>query len=253
MGKAEKIVVLGMLFSIVLILVVSLDTGGSGGEGTRVVMAAAGAAQGEAAGAAEGTAEPQPPGPDLLRQTGLQPQTGLLDQTGSPLAVDRGGPGGANPHGILPLSAASLLTSEIRLQPIYEVPAVVPEDWALTTLAGLADHRYDPSLKVYVVRAGDTFEDLARRYYGDPHFAELLHRNNEGLRELQDGQQILIPVMDDGLGRASTYLVQEGESLWKIAEKVYGQGHRWGEIWEANRDVLPSPDDITAGLELRIP
>jgi nucleoid-associated protein YgaU len=47
--------------------------------------------------------------------------------------------------------------------------------------------------------------------------------------------------------------VQEGDSLWRIAKKVYGAGHRWNEIWEANRDVLASEDDVTPGMTLVIP
>ena len=46
---------------------------------------------------------------------------------------------------------------------------------------------------------------------------------------------------------------QSGESLWKIAKKVYGAGHRWGEIYEANRQVLASPEALSPGIVLRIP
>ncbi|MBO1067890.1 MAG: LysM peptidoglycan-binding domain-containing protein [Dolichospermum sp. DEX189] len=34
------------------------------------------------------------------------------------------------------------------------------------------------------------------------------------------------------------YTVESGDSLWKIAEEVYGDGTQWTKIYEANRGVL---------------
>lgn len=53
---------------------------------------------------------------------------------------------------------------------------------------------------------------------------------------------------------ASTiYTVVGGDSLWKIAQRHYGDGERWRRIYEANRDVIKDPDRIYPGQELRIP
>jgi nucleoid-associated protein YgaU len=49
------------------------------------------------------------------------------------------------------------------------------------------------------------------------------------------------------------YTVQYGDTLWKIAEKVYGDGSRYMVIFEANRDLLDEPDRIFPGQELVIP
>jgi nucleoid-associated protein YgaU len=49
------------------------------------------------------------------------------------------------------------------------------------------------------------------------------------------------------------YTVQPGDSLSKIAKKIYGEADRWKEIWEANRAKIPNPDLIHPGLELQIP
>ena len=49
------------------------------------------------------------------------------------------------------------------------------------------------------------------------------------------------------------YTVQPGDSLSKIAKKLYGEAGRWKEIWEANRAKIPNPDLIHPGLELQIP
>ena len=51
----------------------------------------------------------------------------------------------------------------------------------------------------------------------------------------------------------STYTVQSGDTLWKIAETVYGDGSEHQKIFEANQDLLESPDRIFPGQELTIP
>ncbi len=56
------------------------------------------------------------------------------------------------------------------------------------------------------------------------------------------------------LGSAQkTYTVKSGDTLTKIAQTVYGDGTRWTEILEANRDQIPNPDIIQVGQELIIP
>ncbi|MES2124413.1 MAG: LysM peptidoglycan-binding domain-containing protein [Gemmatimonadota bacterium] len=50
-----------------------------------------------------------------------------------------------------------------------------------------------------------------------------------------------------------TYTVVSGDSLSKIAKHAYGDGSRWREIFEANRDVLTDPDKIFPGQTLRLP
>ena len=50
-----------------------------------------------------------------------------------------------------------------------------------------------------------------------------------------------------------TYTVVAGDSLSKIARKVYGDAGRWKEIFEANRDTIKNPDLIHPGQSLKIP
>ncbi|AGF73962.1 LysM domain/BON superfamily protein [Bartonella australis AUST/NH1] len=51
------------------------------------------------------------------------------------------------------------------------------------------------------------------------------------------------------------YEVKSGDNLWKIAEEVYGkgQGDKNMSIFEANKPMLKSPDEIYPGQILRIP
>ena len=50
-----------------------------------------------------------------------------------------------------------------------------------------------------------------------------------------------------------TYTVVAGDSLSKIAKKVYGKSSQWKVIFEANRDIIKNPDLIYPDQVLRIP
>ncbi|MBR2896084.1 MAG: LysM peptidoglycan-binding domain-containing protein [Oscillospiraceae bacterium] len=41
--------------------------------------------------------------------------------------------------------------------------------------------------------------------------------------------------------------------MWKIAAKQMGDGFRWGEIYEANKDIIKNPSMIYIGQVLKIP
>lgn len=52
-----------------------------------------------------------------------------------------------------------------------------------------------------------------------------------------------------GLG----YEVQAGDSLRRIAQRIYGDEMKWKRIWEANKAQIPNPDRIQPGMQLSIP
>jgi nucleoid-associated protein YgaU len=47
--------------------------------------------------------------------------------------------------------------------------------------------------------------------------------------------------------------VKKGDTLWKIAEKYYGDGGLYTKIFEANKDTVKDPNLIRVGPRLRIP
>ncbi len=49
------------------------------------------------------------------------------------------------------------------------------------------------------------------------------------------------------------YEIQKGDTLWKIAKQHLGDGNRYPEIFEANREVIKDPDLIYPGQMIRIP
>lgn len=51
-----------------------------------------------------------------------------------------------------------------------------------------------------------------------------------------------------------TYTVRPGDTLWSIAKKTLGDGSRWRDVYQVNRDVIGSdPNRIMPGQTLRIP
>jgi nucleoid-associated protein YgaU len=49
------------------------------------------------------------------------------------------------------------------------------------------------------------------------------------------------------------HTVADGDTLFSLAEKYYGDKTRFNAIFEANRAALTSPDQLTAGVVLVIP
>ena len=50
-----------------------------------------------------------------------------------------------------------------------------------------------------------------------------------------------------------TYTIQPNDSLWKISEKVYGNGRYFKAIGEHNRAKLPQADRLTVGTVISVP
>ncbi len=49
------------------------------------------------------------------------------------------------------------------------------------------------------------------------------------------------------------YTIESGDTLWAIASKFLGNGAKYTEIFEANREVIEDPDKIFPGQKIRIP
>lgn len=46
---------------------------------------------------------------------------------------------------------------------------------------------------------------------------------------------------------------ENGDCLWRIAEKVYGDRSKWKLIYLANRDIIRDPNKIYPRMKLKIP
>lgn len=50
-----------------------------------------------------------------------------------------------------------------------------------------------------------------------------------------------------------TYLVRQGDTLWAIAQQIYGDPYQYKRLFEANPRVLAAPEHIFPGQLLRVP
>lgn len=144
---------------------------------------------------------------------------------------------------------------------------------------------FGAAVESHKVQSGDTLSSLAERYYGSSVFSSYLFECNSHLKspdQLSIGTIIWIPPKPtpDGVapkrsasghrqaprtgasrttpkastGRVRTYHVQPGDSLYAIAQRVLGNGNRWKELYELNKNVIGSDSSkLKVGQRLRLP
>lgn len=138
----------------------------------------------------------------------------------------------------------------------------------------------------YTVQPGDTLSGISAKYYPGrvQTGVKLLAEANKQLftdpRTMREGMVLTIPaapaatastapvnpgshetaaVRDNSSpARAETgatdgeYVVQSGDTLERIARKLFNDGNRWNDLYEWNRDRLSSPGRLQIGQKLRV-
>ncbi|MFH1812122.1 MAG: LysM domain-containing protein [Pseudomonadota bacterium] len=56
-----------------------------------------------------------------------------------------------------------------------------------------------------------------------------------------------------GPAAGGTYSVKQGDTLWSLAQKVYGDGNRWRDIAEANPGVVGKDGGVKVGDSIKFP
>ncbi|MDZ4772952.1 MAG: LysM peptidoglycan-binding domain-containing protein [Planctomycetota bacterium] len=273
MGKVEKVIVLSVLFLIALILVVSLTVDDPLNK-TGVVEAGAPPARRNAVPIVPASEA------EMAAAKASRDAAGLLSSQIPSTASVAGSTAGAA------LIPAPIVTPPANQVPPADVaqPALVavatpllPASALLKKLDGLQDSIL-PDMKLYTWKEGDSYKLIANNYYGNWQKLTVLKRSNEGRTDVQPGQTIFVPVFDTDIApvtktavsKASpskgasakeaavstggrVHVVKDGESLWKIAKLELGNGDRWKEIFELNKDVLAKPESVHKGMRLRLP
>jgi nucleoid-associated protein YgaU len=75
-------------------------------------------------------------------------------------------------------------------------------------------------------------------------------RNKPDFSDVVGGSSSTAP---KAAGSERTYTVVAGDSLSKIAKKLYGDAGKWKKIYEANKDIIKNPDLIHPGQTFKIP
>ncbi len=124
------------------------------------------------------------------------------------------------------------------------------------------------TVKTYIVAEGDDLWNIAEKFYGSGFNAYDISVANKmtDSSNLEVGIKLVIPQVtprQPTVGEISTissgqvtyvenkYIVQPGDSLSIIAQRVYGDIFAWPKIMSANN--LLSPDSIESGMILVIP
>lgn len=131
------------------------------------------------------------------------------------------------------------------------------------------------STREYVVKKDDTLKKIAQEQLGGSHRWKYLYEfNKERIKNpdaLEAGTAIIIPIeqeeqrkkldYEDYEGKTEeptasdvrSYTVEKNDSLWKIAKQQLGNGNRWKEIYELNRDKIKNSNKLRPGTKIVIP
>lgn len=131
-------------------------------------------------------------------------------------------------------------------------------------IQGTESNSVEMVTKTHKVSKGENLWILAEKYYGDGFkWVEIATENKlSNASIIEEGQELTIPSLEaisinpvselttEKINEA-TYAVKEGDCLWDIAVRSYGDGYKWVEIAKVNN--LNHPNIIHAGNILILP
>lgn len=126
----------------------------------------------------------------------------------------------------------------------------------------ITQEQQQTAAKTYKVAQGESLSMIANKTYGSYDYWPILARVNNisNPNLIYVDSEIQLPSKEEAEKlktemSATTYQVKEGDTLFIIAEKMYGDGSRWTKIDMANKvGRLPNGNPlIFAGSTLRIP
>jgi hypothetical protein len=68
-----------------------------------------------------------------------------------------------------------------------------------------------------------------------------------------DGETDKVMVHDTSTGKYKIITVKPGDSLSEIADSIYGDHTKYDKIFNANKNKISSPDDLTVGQKIKVP
>ena len=112
-----------------------------------------------------------------------------------------------------------------------------------------------------IVEEGDSMYDISKSIFGwyFGHAWPLIYFDNKDVIanpfELVPSTVLDISKVRFNIFRWRPYLVfvRNGECLYTIAKRIYGNGNEWRKIYDANRFQLNDPDNMPSGMLLLIP
>lgn len=164
----------------------------------------------------------------------------------------------------------------IEPTPVVQAPPPVAEPPPQTVPADPIPERprvgvVEPVFTTHTVRAGETFQTIAKKAYGSAGLWSVVARANPKVdpRKLRAGQELRLPVDPNNVQgltvgdptagsparqtQSIEYIVHPGDTLGGIAKTYYNSSALWEVILDANRSLLSRPQDLRPGMKLIIP
>lgn len=120
------------------------------------------------------------------------------------------------------------------------------------------------SVQVYEVQDGDSLWTIAEKLYKNGYKWSDLAQTNKIINPniIEKGMKLIVPAAaaekvasgsqsDPEKITGNSYTVQEGDNLWEISVRAYGDGYKWTEIAKANN--LATPDLIYPDDKFKLP
>ncbi|HEY9899927.1 MAG TPA: N-acetylmuramoyl-L-alanine amidase [Pantanalinema sp.] len=110
---------------------------------------------------------------------------------------------------------------------------------------------------LYAVKDGDTLYGIAKKQLGNGNrWPEIYDLNKDKIKDpnvIGIGMALRMP----GGAKPTTtvqgtYTVKDGDTLYGIAKRLLGDGTRWPELYELNKDKIKDPNVIYPGMVLRL-
>ena len=134
--------------------------------------------------------------------------------------------------------------------------------------SGISTQRQAENKKTYTVIEGDNLWGIAEKTYNDGYQWVMLARVNniDDPNVLTTGTKLVLPTVSAVVSPTpvitskrdsedkivqTNYVVVEGDNLWDICVRAYGDGYRWTEIARVNN--LVNPDLIHPGNRITLP
>lgn len=120
----------------------------------------------------------------------------------------------------------------------------------------------DTAVVSYVVEPGDTLKKIAEKFYGNRELWTKIYADNaifiSDPNRIYIGQVLYIYLTENSIEvnggmTGDVYTVQQGDSLWKIAKKIYGKGILYTKIFEANKETIANPKSLHIGQKIVVP
>lgn len=154
-------------------------------------------------------------------------------------------------------------------------------------------NQQNSKVRTYTVKDGDNLAKIAKNVFGDDlgnkyaTIQKIFDANKDTMNtpdQLSVGQKLRIPSLhsqDKTLAarsmestgmfdkikgsfsnlvkskpakkQAKVYVVKDGDSLWKIAEKLFSDGNRFVDIAKLNRNLISDGETLSIGMKLKLP